>query len=154
LRNWRNLLEGEKLETNPLHGPRIGAVDRREERAFGLLRRQPEALKPLRKKGVIIPQNGSVRAGADPELGRDGDIHGRVGEDYNAPPRVGREIKKASVAGGRTAVPDDSVSGRHPGEPNPHGFARPRAAVARVSSWLSTASERCPYRHSDSQLSG
>jgi hypothetical protein len=93
LRNWRNLLEGEKLETNSLHGPRMGAVDRRDERAFGLLRPRPEALKPPSEKGVIIPQNGLVRAGAGPEVGRHGDVHGR-----------GRFPKKVGTTGQNSPV--------------------------------------------------
>jgi len=37
------------------------------------------------------------------------DVHGRVGEDHDAPPPGGGETEKALVAAGSAVVPDDAI---------------------------------------------
>src|SRR5262249_38643397 len=76
---------------------------------------------------IVLQRHGRIEYGETQIVG----VRGRVGEDPDPPPPIGRETEKAPVAAGLTGVPDDSLIGRHPGQSDANGFAQVAARLLR-----------------------
>lgn len=58
-------------------------------------------------------------------------IHSCVGEDDDASPHAGPKTEKAFVAAGSTVMPNDSLIGRYPGQPDVPGLVDSPARLLR-----------------------